>query len=859
MPSVVASIGIAALKVVGVTVVAAEATALAMAGVYLTGTAVILAGVQAMNYALRQIPAMDVAFTKGDSARDITSRSTVEPMKIVYGEAVVSGPVSFVGAAGDKNKDLWTVVCLAGHQCNAITDVYFDDIRIVQADIGSGAAAGGEVGGTGTFRKVWVDSTLTPIVKINKHLGSSTQTHDTDLAAAFTQVTDAWDGRGIAYLATRCTLIEESQATWDKEGSPRNIRAKVQGRLIYDPRNDTSPGANPTNIAYAPYSANPALCVADYLTNTVFGMGIPPDKIDWDTVVTMANGCDNNVVIPGDTVEDRFTCNGALYTTDSHQTNIEKLLSSMNGSLVYSAGKYYILAGVFESQSGTLTEDSLRGAIGLKTGFERDARYNTVSAVYINPAANYKMTDMPKVVDTGAVSRDNDETLLREIKLPMTNSSYGAQRIAMKLLKQTDYQLTCTYPCNLTGLNYKPGDRLTVTNADLNWNAKIFRVINWKFSDAGASVGVDLTLREDNSAAWDAPVAGEYSTTTAGGTITSGVVGGISPPTSLTATNVIEGIELNWVNPVSLQSFQTIAVYAAANGDANNWADAVEIGRTNGTQFLHDASNAADALSPGNQRWYWVVARRYGTGDDEGVSISVREPDTTQSTVTATAGESPAPAAVTSDGDALQQWFKRAATVWAPSDNTLSLTAKFYRQATAAMATREILGTLNTTTGVVTLTNVTNTGEATTYTLPAASASPTLLIEHTASGMTQRLSWEALDTASYSSNGDQEMVWWSGSAGNWDPSDHTKTRTARFYSGGTEIASRDADSTLTTSGTDEGDIAVSDGGSTGEATTISISNNNTNDVDALVTHTASGMQVTINFSAVSTYSGGPGK
>ena len=125
--------------------------------------------------------------------------------------------------------------------------------------------------------------------------------------------------------------------------------------------------------------------------------------------------------------------------------------------------------------------------------------------------------------------------------------------------------------------------------------------------------------------------------------------------------------------------------------------------------------------------------------------------------------------------------------------------------------------------------------------------------------MTQRLSWEALDTASYSSNGDQEMVWWSGSAGNWDPSDHTKTRTARFYSGGTEIASRDADSTLTTSGTDEGDIAVSDGGSTGEATTISISNNNTNDVDALVTHTASGMQVTINFSAVSTYSGGPGK
>ena len=820
------------------------------------GATVILAGVAALNYGIRKIGAIDVNFQEPDATRDLTVRSTVAAMKIVYGEAVVSGPVAFAGVAGTNNRDLWTVVALAGHEVSAITNVYFDDVKIVNADINGGAAGGGDVGGTGTYRKVWVGSTLTTIVKINKHLGTSTQVQDTDLDAAFTEVTNAWDGKGIAYVATRCTLLEESQQTWDIQGSPKNIRAVVQGRKIYDPRLDTSPGANPTNASYIAYSSNPVLCVADYLTNDVFGMGIAAGKIDWDTVVTHANACDVSVDVPDSATEKRFTCNGSLYTTTTHRDNLDRILSSMNGSLVYAAGKYYITSGISVSPGPTLDEDTLTGPVAIKTGFERNSRFNAIKAVFVNPAANYKLSDMPIVVDSAAVTRDAGETLYREITLPMTNSSYQAQRLAITMLDQTHNQLTMTYPCNLTGLNIRPGDTVRITNSELHWSQKNFRVMAWRFSDTGDTLGVELTLREHFIYA--DPAASDYSTTTADGSITTALAG-ISPPTALTATGVIEGIELNWTNPTNLEQFMTVAVYAAANGDANNWADAVEIGRTNGTQFLHDASNAADALSPGNQRWYWVLARRYGTGADEGIAVSTKEPNTTQSTVTATAGASPAPAAVTSDGDALQQWFKRAANVWAPSDSTLSLTARFYRQATAAMATREILGTLNTSTGVITLTNVTNSGEATTYTLPAASASPTLLIEHTDSGMTQRLSWEAIDTASYSSNGTQVMVWYSGSAGEWDPSDHTKTRTARFYSGGTEIASRDADSVLTTSGVNEGNIAVTDGGSTGETTTIAISNNNSNDVDALVTHTASGMEVTINFSAISTYSGGPGK
>ena len=116
----------------------------------------------------------------------------------------------------------------------------------------------------------------------------------------------------------------------------------------------------------------------------------------------------------------------------------------------------------------------------------------------------------------------------------------------------------------------------------------------------------------------------------------------------MTATAVIEGIELDWTNPPNLEQFNAVQVYAAPNGDADNFDDAVEIGRGMFTSFVHNQSTAADAISPGDQRWYWVRAMRYGTGTGEG-AVSTREPDTDTSTVTATAAASGAATTVTDE------------------------------------------------------------------------------------------------------------------------------------------------------------------------------------------------------------------
>jgi predicted phage tail protein len=233
-------------------------------------------------------------------------------------------------------------------------------------------------------------------------------------------------------------LNEDSAETWDKF-APSNVKALVKGKPVYDPRLDTgAPNYNPLDQLFITYNAtagsyvgqgqNPALVLADYLISDL-GMGISPSKIDWSSFITAANGCDVSVSVPNGT-EKRFTCNGVLFATDSHQKNINKILSSMNGNLVYSNGKYIVHAGIYEAPTETLNEDDLIGAISIKTSLERSDRFNTIKGLFIDPSQNHKSTEFPKVQLADAVTRDNNEILEKEVQYPMTNSSYMAQRLS---------------------------------------------------------------------------------------------------------------------------------------------------------------------------------------------------------------------------------------------------------------------------------------------------------------------------------------------------------------------------------------------------------------------------------------------
>jgi hypothetical protein len=620
----IAEIGAVALFKLGVS----QAT---VAVAFAAGATVVAAGVAAVTAATRAlIPDLTMPQSDTDRTRQQTVRGTIEPQKIVYGEALVSGPIFFVGVAGTDNNSLYHGIALTGHEVQSIGDVHFDNEIILDAQISqTSQVTAGTYGPT-------AEEPSEHICLIERKTGSDTQDASSLLRPTFNDWTTSHRARGISYLVTQWNLTDSSQELWDRL-TPQNIKALVKGKKdIYDPRLDVaagnSAGDNPSNATYQAWTENPALCVANYLTDTTFGLSVPTSKVDWAAVVTAADACDVTVTVPASGTEKRFTANGVLYATDTHRANINKLLSAMNGSLMYSNGVYTIRAGIYEAPTESLNEDDLAGPIAVKTSVARGDRFNTVRSIFIDPTQQHKSVEAPEVQLTSAVSRDNNEVLIRDIQLPFTNTSFMAQRIAHKQIQMSDQQKVINFPANLTGLRVDVGDRVQVTIAELNYSNKVFRCAAWSFSDTEDGV-VNLTLLEDDSSSYADPTAGEYSTISASGVIANGFRG-VPDPQNLTATAGLKSIELNWTNPVNTSQFKEVVIYASPN---SQWSSKVEIGRTMGTQFIHDASNSADAVAVGNTRYYWVRAVAYGTGSGSFVE-SDRNPDNDTSNIIATVG-----------------------------------------------------------------------------------------------------------------------------------------------------------------------------------------------------------------------------
>ena len=631
MPQAIIIFAQTALATVGYTAAALVGGSIAYSTALYIGAAVIVGGAvvakKAMSLFEMEMPQVD-----SDVSRQSTTKTTVAPQKIIYGEALVSGPISYIALSGAFNADLYQTIVLAGHEVNAITDIHFDDEVITNAQIAAGLNNGSNTAGNvtgGTFGPI--DSNT--ICVINKHLGAASQASDPMLTNKFALYTSDHRGEGIAYLAMKWTLDEDSASVWEKY-SPGNVKALVQGKKIYDPRLEVAAGGtagdSPNNSAYIAYSTNPALCVTDYLIDQTLGMGIAAAKIDWAAVITAANGCDVDVDIPNNATQKRFTANGVLFGTDSHQKNINKLLSAMNGRLIYSNGKYIVKAGIYEAPTEVLTEDDLIGAIQIKTSLERSDRFNTIRGIFVDAAANNKSTEFPKVQLADAVTRDNGEVLEKEIQLPMVSDSYQAQRIANKLIQLSDQQKIISFPANLSALRITAGDRVQVTVEELSWNQKVFECVGWTFSDEG---GVNLTLREDSSLSYGDPLPAAYSQISSDGVIADGFRG-VPSPSGLSVSAGLKNNVLNWVNPGKPSDFGTVYVYASPNG---NFSSAVKIGETDGTQFTHDASTAADAVSPGDLRYYWVRAIK-NVGTDDAARSNLEPPNDPNTTVFATVG-----------------------------------------------------------------------------------------------------------------------------------------------------------------------------------------------------------------------------
>lgn len=557
-------------------------------------------------------------------AKELVIRSGDAPKQIVYGEAVVGGVLAYMNqkpASGNDNYDLWACIVHAASEVSDITDLYYETDELT---------SGGEITWSANQSDVnsgpWhADDATHEASRVYKFLGTSGQSLPTDFTNAFTELTSSHRLRGYAGTIHRWQIFDESEELF-AGGQPGNIRAKVRGKIIYDPRLDTTsspnvPGDDPDNASFAAWTDNPVLIAIDYLRTY---WGFANTRFDWVHLAEQADICDVLVVVPPDespiNTQKRYTCNGAISLGESHQNNLAAILATCLGTRTTVNGLIRITVGAYQTPDVTLDETDIIGAVKVRTAKPRSERFNRVAGTYISELAGYSKAEMLAVEDAGFVSRDNGETITKRIDLDMVTNEYQAQRIAYFMLQQSDSQQSVEVPLRWSGMRLTPGTYVQLSYDKFNWVNKVFRCHQLKIGSSG--VPVTAVLREDVSTAWDDPLVGDYSVKSAEGAVIPATPV-VPPPTSLGVEPRLDGINVTWVNPTTRVMWDYVDIYASPT---SSWLDSpmptrVATNQT-GTEFLHK-------LFSGDERYYWARAVKNGIESD-------REPNSDTSSITTT-------------------------------------------------------------------------------------------------------------------------------------------------------------------------------------------------------------------------------
>ena len=404
----------------------------------------------ALSGGAESAPTSSPSFTAQAEARTHIIRSAVANRQVVYGKAMVSGPLVF--AVSDiANKDLHLIVALAGHEIDAVEQVYFNDT-------------------------LSSDSLFSGYETITAHLGAADQLADADLVAAGLGWTADHRLRGVAYLYIKLTYSRDVYP----RGIP-NIKAVIRGKKLYDPRTATTA-----------WSDNLALAVRDYLTAT-YGLAAPAAEIDDGTLIAAANICDEAVALAAGGTEARYTVNGVLDTGSTPRANMEALLSGCGGALTWPAGLWTLHVGAYVAPTLSLNESDFAGPVQIRTRVTRQNLFNAIKGTYVDPGKYWQPGDFTPVTNSLYAAQDRAQ-IFRDVALPVTTSNSRAQRLAKMMVEKSRQGITVQGPLKLTAFKAGTWDNLYLSLPQPGWTNKVFKVTSWAFNESG---NINLTLQEE--------------------------------------------------------------------------------------------------------------------------------------------------------------------------------------------------------------------------------------------------------------------------------------------------------------------------------------------------------------------------
>ena len=397
----------------------------------------------------------------------VNKQSTVAAIPLVYGQRKIGGTRVFVATSGSDNTYLYIILAISEGEIHSIGDIYINDV-------------------------LSTDSKFSGLLTLTKYTGTDSQVADSTFVNANIGWTAQHKLSGVAYIAAKIK--------WDQDvfGGIPTIHAIVQGIKVFDPR--TSATATLAN------SANPALCLRNYLTNARYGKGLTSAAINDASFIIAANKCDA-LVSPysGAGNQKIFQCNGIIDTNKTLINNVKSLLSGMRGLMPYQQGQYSLVIEDVGNPSFAFNESHIIGGISIRSESKK-TKFNRIIATFPDPSANWQMNQIEYPVagsteEASYLAEDGGIELTKNMDLPTTTNIYAAQDIAEIALKRSRDGLSVSFKSTSEALNVAVGDIVSVTHSTPAFIAKQFRCQRLILNSDG-TVNVSLIEHQNSIYPW---------------------------------------------------------------------------------------------------------------------------------------------------------------------------------------------------------------------------------------------------------------------------------------------------------------------------------------------------------------------
>lgn len=494
-------------------------------GMYIASATSILA----VGGGARRIAEIKAAEIEADMRRKARNRAveiqglqigTIAPRRFIYGQMLVNGHLVFQETAGSESRDLYRMVYLGEGPINNADQLHFNE-KVMTDFVGSLTSSGGTTASSSSEYYTYAR------VKVGLNGGANSTASGSHTAAliANTEWTNTCKMTGNAWMAYTLTHNNE---VWS-QGAP-NIRVRVEGRKLYDPRLDGSgigggTGAHryDTSSTWA-YSNNSALCVLDFLIN---GMKVAAGDIDFASFRAMADRCDEDVVIQNEagaaTTQKRYTTNGVAFLNDEVIASLEQLLAPCHGTLVEEGG---VIRLIVPKDASTvvvgITEDDIISEVNISINSEVASRINKVAGTFTDAGNNYQQGDFNPISSSALITSDGREHI-QQIDLAFVTDQARAQRLASIVLKENALTNTMDIVLKPKFSYLKVGDVVTVSFepeklANVGTDSIVTTATEWTISsyDLTPEGAVKVSLEEYQDASYEWNTADhDYLTRTA--------------------------------------------------------------------------------------------------------------------------------------------------------------------------------------------------------------------------------------------------------------------------------------------------------------------------------------------------------